>query len=203
MTVAGTLESFDTAAFTQSFAQAMGVLPADVNITVVAASVNVSATVYTPELQVANAAFSTLASFSADPASATLALGVSVLTVATPPPLEKIVTDAPPPPSPPPPTAPPPPSPPPPVTPPPLAPTSECDEVLGFSSCLDLFGQSIPIAYVIAAGAAAGVLLLIVCLCRVCRQRRKRAATRRPQDSHKHRGPTINMPQAGPTTTRF
>ena len=54
MTVAGTVDTFPLDAYVTSLAAALGVAPSDCNVTVVAASVSVFVTVYTPSQAVSD-----------------------------------------------------------------------------------------------------------------------------------------------------
>lgn len=82
-TIAGTVDSFDAAAYKHNLAAALeGVSPADISLDLAPASVLVVATIVPPTAEVAQAAFTTLAA--ATPAQLTSILGVVVEQTTTP-----------------------------------------------------------------------------------------------------------------------
>jgi hypothetical protein len=77
--VAGTIDSFDHAAYKTSLAaQLDGISPADITLEVSAASVRVEATISAPSAPVGTAALSTLTGLAATPSMLSAALGVAV-----------------------------------------------------------------------------------------------------------------------------
>jgi len=93
--VAGTVESFDQAAYKASLASAIGVSAEDVELTVSAASVRIEAVIHASSTELKDSIVSVLESLEADPAAASALLGVtiesidpvvSVLATVSPPP---------------------------------------------------------------------------------------------------------------------
>lgn len=92
-TLAGSLDTFDKAAFLQAFARVAKVAQGAVRIDVSAGSVVVVATVATPSASAATALSASLATITASPAAATSALGLTVLSV-QPPRVAAVITKA-------------------------------------------------------------------------------------------------------------